>query len=126
MTEQTEIVEFKQSEAALALLKDRYAVIPDFTTKDGYEEGRQGISELRTLRTSLGKARKRLNADDQARIKYRNDEAKRITCELVLLEAPLKAAKGEVDVEEERKADAIRKVEEDRIEAIQFRIKEMT
>ena len=33
MTEQTEIVEFKQSEAALVLLKERYAVIPDFTTK---------------------------------------------------------------------------------------------
>jgi len=126
MTEQTEIVEFKQSEAALVLLKERYAVIPDFTTKEGYEEGRQGISELRTLRTSLDKARLRLNKDDQDRIKFRNGEAKRITVELVALEEPLKVAKSEFDMIAEREAEAIRKAEEDRIEAIQFRIGEMT
>ena len=122
----TEIAEFKQSEAALTLLRDRYTEIPDFTTKEGYESGRQGIAELRTLRTSLDKARKRLNEGDQARIKFRNTEAKRITGELVLLEDPLKIAKGEVDMIAEREAEAVRKVEEQRISAIEFRIGEMT
>ena len=36
MSEQTEIVEFKKSEAALAVLRVKYAVVPDFTTKEGY------------------------------------------------------------------------------------------
>ena len=125
MTEQTEIVEFKQSEAALVLLKERYAVIPDFTTKEGYESGRQGIAELRTLRTSLDKARLRLNKDDQDRIKFRNGEAKRITGELVLLEDPLKVAKGEVDMIAERAAEAVRKAEEDRIGFIEAQMKRL-
>ena len=126
MSEQTEIVEFKKSEAALAVLRVKYAIVPDFTTKEGYEEGRQGIAELRTLRTTLDKARLKLNADDQARIKYRNSEAKRITGELVALEDPLKVAKGEFDMIAEREAEAVRKVEEDRVAAIEFRMGEMT
>ena len=121
----TEIAEFKQSEAALVLLKERYAVIPDFTTKEGYEEGRQGISELRTLRTGVDRARKRLNLGDQARIKYRNSEAKRITVELTALEDPLKVAKGEFDMIAEREAEAIRKKEEDRVGFIESQIKRL-
>ena len=108
----TEIIEFSKTEAAMVILREKYAVIPDFTTKAGYEDGRQGIAELRTLRTTLDKARKRLNEDDQERIKGRNDHAKRITGELVALEEPLKVAKGEFDMIAEREAEAVRKVEE--------------
>jgi len=122
MSEQTEITEFKKSEAALAVLRVKYAIVPDFTTKEGYEEGRQGIAELRTLRTTLDKARLKLNADDQARIKYRNSEAKRITGELVALEDPLKIAKGEFDMIAERKAEAERRAEEARVGRIEERI----
>ena len=126
MTEQTEIVEFKQSEAALAVLREKYTDIPDCATPDGYEECRVGIGELRTLRTTLDKARLALNLDDQKRIKFRNGEAKRITGELVKLEDPMKAAKAVIDEAKAKEEAEAAKKEEQRISAIEFRIGEMT
>lgn len=127
MTEQTtQIAEFNKTETALVVLREKYTTVPDCTNKEGYEECRQGIAELRTLRTGLDKARKGLNADDQARIKFRNDEAKRITGELVSLEDPLKAAKFDIDEKAEREAEAARKVEEERIAEIHAHMGLMT
>lgn len=110
------IAEFKQSEAALAVLREKFAVLPDFKTKEGYEEGRVGIRELVTLRTSLDKARKKLNKDDQDRISFRNAEAKRITGVLTELEDPMKAAKAVIDdavelAKEEKRQEEARRIE---------------
>jgi len=122
MTEQTQIAEFNQTEGALAVLKEKYTEIPDCSTKEGYEECRIGIAELRTLRTSLDKVRKGLNADDQARINFRNSEAKRITGELTALENPMKAAKQAVDEEKERKKREAAEKEQKRVDMIRHQI----
>jgi hypothetical protein len=119
------IVEFTQTEAGLAALRDKFKDIPDTTTAQGYEECRVGIRELVSLRTGLDKMRLALNADDQARIKVRNDEAKRITGELVLLETPMKVAKAKIDDALELKREKARKAEEDRMAGIEGRMAEM-
>ncbi len=116
------IAEFNKTEAGLAILEERYSLVPDCTTKDGYEDCRVGLAELRTTRTTLEKTRKNLNADDQERIKYRNKEAKRITGWIRALEDPMKAAKKAVDVEIERVKQAEIDAEKERVFEIQKKV----
>jgi myosin heavy subunit len=99
-----EVAEYSATTAALALLKEKYAVVPDANTTEGYALVKAGIKELTGLRTSLEAARKREKAPHLQAGKIIDDEAKRITDELVALEDPMKAAKKEVDdrVERER------------------------
>lgn len=126
MTETTQIAEFNKTEGALKELRNKFAVIPDCETPEGYEECRVGIRELVTLRTSLDKARLALNADDQARIKFRNAEAKRITGELVALEEPMKEAKATIDEAIERAKAEEREREEKRVKDIEIAIDQIT
>jgi len=116
--ETTQISEFTKTEASLSTLETKYAKVPDATTKDGYQACADAIRELRPLRTGLDKMRLALNADDQAKIKFRNGEAKRITARLVALEDPIKAAKQDIDDQAEREAEVIRQNEMERIEGI--------
>jgi len=106
-----QIIEFEKTEAALAQLEVVYKTFPsNLSVKKNYEVVRAGIAELRGLRVALDKERLRLNADDQARIKWRNTEAKRIHGRLVALEDPMKEAKQAIDDEESRvKAEAAAK-----------------
>lgn len=99
-----EVTEYSTTNAALALLKKKYSVVPDANTPDGYEVIKAGIKELTGLRTSLEAARKREKAPYIKAGQIIDDEAKRITAELVALEDPMKAAKKVVDdrVERER------------------------
>ena len=118
----TQITEFTKTEASLATLEGKYSVVPDATTSDGYAACVEAIRELRPLRTGLDKMRLSLNSDDQARIKFRNTEARRITNRLTALEDPIKAAKVAVDTEKERIEEAARQVEIKRIADIQEKI----
>lgn len=118
----TEIKEFSQTEAGLATLEERYKEVPDASSKDGYEACRIGLAELRTTRTGLEKMRKNLNEDDQARIKFRNGEAKRITSRIVALEDPMKAAKKAVDDAAERAKQKKIEEEERRVAGIEAKV----
>jgi len=117
-----QITEFTKTEAALTGLEEKYKTVPDATTEDGYTACVEAIRELRPLRTGLDKMRLSLNADDQARIKFRNNEAKRITGRLTALEDPIKAAKVAVDTEKERIEEEARQTELKRITGLQDRI----
>lgn len=99
-----EVTEYSQTNAALAMLREKYAVVPDANTEEGYAQVKAGIKELTTLRTSLEAARKREKDPYLQAGKIIDAEAKRITDELVKLEDPMKAAKKEVDdrIERER------------------------
>ncbi|MWV17530.1 hypothetical protein F3I16_15925 [Pseudomonas sp. L-22-4S-12] len=99
-----EVAEYSATNAALALLKQKYAVVPDVETPAGYELAKAGIKELTGLRTSLEAARKREKDPYLKAGAIIDAEAKRITAELVALEDPMKAAKKVVDdrVERER------------------------
>lgn len=97
-----EVTEYSTTNAALAMLREKYAVVPDVNTEEGYALVKVGIKELTTLRTSLEAARKREKDPYLQAGKIIDAEAKRITEELVKLEDPMKTAKKEVDDRIER------------------------
>ncbi len=97
-----EVTEYSTTNAALALLSEKYSIVPDVNTPDGYEFVKTGIKELTGLRTSLEAARKREKEPYLKAGQIIDAEAKRITSELVKLEDPMKAAKKEVDDRAER------------------------
>lgn len=57
-----EVTEYSATNAALAMLREKYATVPDANTEEGYSFIKDGIKELTTLRTSLEAARKREKA----------------------------------------------------------------
>lgn len=109
------IVEYNQTEAALAALREKYSTLPDINTPDGYEFHKAGIKELTTLRTSLEAARKREKEPHLQAGRIIDDEAKRITAELVKLEDPMKAAKKEYD-------DRVERERQERIARLQVKV----
>lgn len=117
------VVEYSATEAGLAELRTRLAdVVFDCTTKEGDESARKARRELVTLRTSLDKLRLQLNADDQARIKARNDRAKEIEAEIRSLEEPIDREIKAVEARIEEARQARIKAEAERIRAINLRI----
>ncbi|MFI8981457.1 hypothetical protein [Ectopseudomonas khazarica] len=109
------IVEYNQTEAGLAVLREKYSTLPDINTPDGYEFHKAGIKELTTLRTSLEAARKREKEPHLQAGRIIDDEAKRITAELVKLENPMKDAKKEYD-------DRVERERQERIARLQVKV----
>lgn len=97
-----EVAEFKQTDAALAQLREKYSVIPDASTTEGYEFVKAGCKELTGLRTAIENKRKEIKAPYIAAGQIIDAEAKRITAAIVELEDPLKAVKKEIDDREKR------------------------
>jgi myosin heavy subunit len=110
-----EVAEYTQTNAALAMLREKYAVVPDVNTNEGYELVKAGIKELTTFRTTLEAARKRVKDPYLQAGKIIDAEAKRITDELVKLEEPMKVAKKEVD-------DRIERERQERIARLQVKV----
>lgn len=110
-----EVTEYSTTNAALAALREKYAVVPDANTEEGYDLVKNGIKELTTLRTSLEAARKREKDPYLHAGRIIDAEAKRITEELVKLEDPMKAAKKEVD-------DRIERQRQERINRLQLKV----
>lgn len=89
----------------------------DATSKAGYEQVKAGISEVRTLRVGVEKARKELKKSAIDWGRKVDSEAKRVTAMLLEIEEPLKVSKAEVDDAEEierkaREAEELRKFQE--------------
>lgn len=110
-----EVAEYTKTDAALAMLREKYAVVPDVNTDEGYELVKAGIKELTTFRTTLEAARKRVKDPYLQAGKIIDAEAKRITDELVKLEDPMKVAKKEVD-------DRIERQRQERIARLQVKV----
>lgn len=113
VTEQpkTSIVEYTETETALAALRQQYkGVIFGVTTTAGDKAARAARKQLVTLRTSLEKMRLRLNSDDRERIENRNMEAQRITTQIEALETPIDeqitAEENRKETERQAKVDA--------------------
>lgn len=113
-----EVEVFKKTDAALAVLHERYSVVPDVETKEGYKEAKSALKELVSYRTGLEKERKRIKQPYIDAGKLIDSEAKRITAELVELETPIKEAKQEVDEREKRQKEERLNKYRDRIQAI--------
>ena len=107
-TSETNLVEYGVTDKALAALKEKFKEVPDATTKDGYKAIKEGLSEMRPLRTGVENKRKELKAESLAWGKKVDTEAKRITSEIIAIEQPYKDAKEFQDNEEARiKQEAI-------------------
>jgi len=96
---------FKKTDAALALLSEKYSKIPDVNTKDGYDFVKKGVKELTSYRTTLDAERQRIKKPYLDAGRIIDNEAKRITAKLVELEEPMKAAKKEVDDRKKRQEE---------------------
>lgn len=109
----TEIAEFSATAAGLAELRSQLeGATFDCTTTKGDKEARESRRMLVTLRTSLEATRKELKSPLLAKAKLIDEEAKRITGEIVALETPIDTVI--------REAEAVReaaKAERERVEA---------
>ena len=90
------------TDSAIEGIKGRLLANVDASTPAGYELIRQGISEVRTLRTGVEATRKRLKQDALEWGRKVDAEAKRITNKLREIEDPLKEAKQHADDEVDR------------------------
>jgi len=97
------VAEYNPIAAGLAECRQRYAgVVYDLRTTKGNDDARKARKELVTLRTSLESKRKELKAPLLAQAKLVDDEAKRITGELLALEEPIDA---QIKADEKRRED---------------------
>ena len=113
-----QIQEYSQTDAALAVLREKYASFPSVEDKEGYAIVKAGIKEVDGYRTSLEKTRKEIKAPALERCKLIDAEAKRITAELVKIAEPMKEAKKEIDEREKR-------LKEERIARLQVKVNEL-
>ncbi len=104
-TGKVEVEVFSQTDAALAHLREKYAVVPSTETDEGYAFVKAGVRELTGYRTKLDAERKRVKQPYLDAGRIIDTEAKRITAELVAIEEPVKAAKKEADDREKRKQE---------------------
>jgi DNA-binding PucR family transcriptional regulator len=85
-----EIAEYNPVEAGLVELRSRLENVSyDVTTTKGMAIAKADRAEVRTLRTSLEAKRKEIKAPALAHCKLIDEEAKRITAELLKLETPI-------------------------------------
>ena len=110
------------SEKKLAELREKYSTVPDATTRDGYEEIRLGLAELRTLRTGTEKHRKAMTAPFYDIQKQINEKSKAVIAEVAKNEEPLKEAKAEEDARKQKEKEEKARLEALRIQAVEARI----
>ena len=119
----TAIQEYSQTEAALADLRQRYGnVVFDVATTKGMDVAKKGRAEIRGYRTALEIKRKEIKAPALERCRLIDDEAKRITAELVALEDPIDELIKAEEQRKERERLAKEQQERARIDAIHARI----
>lgn len=110
----TAITEYSPIEAGLSDLRQRYAGVAwDLRTVAGNDAARKARRELVTLRTSLENKRKALKAPVLAQAKLIDDEAARITGELLAIETTIdeqiKADEARREAERQAKVEAERR-----------------
>lgn len=123
----TEIIEYSRTEAALAELRERHAIVitNDPATTKGMAALKEFRATVRGLRTSLEAERKRIKEPALERCRLIDSEAKRITAELLKVEEPTdeiikaeEARKAAIKAEQER-------IERERVAGIQQKIYEL-
>jgi hypothetical protein len=122
----TQIQEYSKTEAALAELRSRYANAAfDVDSADGMKAAKEARAEVRGYRTALEKMRKDIKGPALERCRLIDDEAKRITAELVAIEEPIDAQIKAVEARKEAEKQAKIDAELRRVQDIQDRIAEI-
>lgn len=120
-----QIVEYNTTAAALAELRARHGGPFDVSTSKGMALAKEARAEIRGYRVALETLRKEIKAPALERCRLIDDEAKRITAELLKIEDPIDAViKAEEKRKEEEKAAKLRQ-EAARVAAIAARISEI-
>jgi len=114
MGEAGQVVKYDVTDSAIKQLSKKYATVPDISTKEGYDEVRSGLAEMRPLRTGVEKKRKFLKKEALEYGRRVDAEAKRITDLLLSIEEPYRLAKLQYDDNKEAEREAQRKNEEER------------
>ncbi len=119
----TEIQEYSKTEQAIAVLRKKYAKVTfEVDTTDGMKDAKSARSEIRGYRVDLEKMRKDIKAPALDRCKLIDQEARRITGELVSLEQPIDLQIKEVEAQKEKERQAKIDTEFKRVETIQSTI----
>jgi colicin import membrane protein len=117
-----QIQEYNETAAALAVLREKYCTVFDVQTVKGMADAREARADVRSYRIGLEKLRKEIKAPALERTRLIDEEAKRITAELLAIEEPIDQ---QIKAEETRKVEekaAKERAEAARIAAIQARI----
>lgn len=101
--QETDLTYFNQVEAGLATLENKYAIVPDAFTKEGWEAIRAGLAEMRPLRVAVDKRRKDTGKKLRAKLKEINDIGNGIIARIKTVEGPFKQAKQDAEEAEARK-----------------------
>lgn len=102
MHDSFKIAEYNETAAALAILREKYCIIFDVTTTKGMNAAKEARAEVKGYRVALEKVRKEIKAPALERSRLIDEEAKRITAELLAIEEPIDEA---IKAEERRKED---------------------
>lgn len=122
MTEPFQITEYSTTAAALSELRTRYSGQFDVATTKGMALAKEARAVVRGYRTALETLRKEIKTPALERCRLIDDEAKRITAELLKIEEPIDTAiKAEERRKEEEKAAKAR-AEQERVTTIAARI----
>lgn len=111
----SKIKEYSVIEAGLAELKNKYAVIHDVSTTEGYNQCKKDAREVGKYRIELESKRKEIKGPALQKCKDIDEEAKRIQAEIALVEDPLKLAYKSVD-------ERVKKEKEERLAKIESEI----
>lgn len=122
--EKVDLVVFNFTEEALKELSDKAAAI-DFTTKDGYQNGKQLVAECRSLWVATDKRRKALGKDARTYLEQVNSLGNLLAERLKQIAIPVKDKLDEIDNQKKAEKEAKQKAEEAKIAAIQSRITDM-
>lgn len=119
----TSVVEYSALARGVALMRHRMQNIHyDLATVRGNKEARRDRALLVRARNLIDERRLALNADDRARIKARDDEAKRLIGLVRELEDPLDASITQDEERREAEREAKEQAEADRIAGLQARV----
>lgn len=119
-----EVVEYSQTEAALAELRSRFAEVPDCSNKENYEFVKAGIRELVKYRTTLEKKRKEIKQPMVEAGRIVDAEAKRITGAIKEIEQPLvEAKKAQDELKERQEQERIARLHQ-KVDAIRAHVPE--
>lgn len=116
------LVKYDVTDAAIEKLKNKYLIVPVVEDNNGLADVKSRITVVRKLRTSVESKRKELKKDALEYGRKVDGEAKRITAELLAIEAPMKDAQSKYEAKVAAEKAELARIEAERKAEIQAKI----
>ncbi len=117
-----QIAEYTQTAAAIAILREKHSGPFEVTTTKGMDEAKKARAEVKGYRIALENVRKEIKAPALERSRLIDEEAKRITAELLAIEEPIDQQIKEEERRKEEEKAAKAKAEAARVASIAAKI----